>query len=124
MSVTVNDERAEARKQQRRIAEELKASGALDGLFAQMDAGTPLTGQDGLLSGVVKAALERGLESELAEHLGYERGDPDAAAYPNSRRWHEFEDGGHPGRGCGSGHPPGPGRDLHPDAGAQGPAAP
>lgn len=85
MSVTVNDERAEARKQQRRIAEELKASGALDGLFAQMDAGTPLTGQDGLLSGVVKAALERGLESELAEHLGYERGDPDAAAYPNSR---------------------------------------
>lgn len=98
-----------ARKQQRRIAEELKASGALDGLFAQMDAGTPLTGQDGLASGVVKAALERGLDSELAEHLGYERGDPDAAAYPNSRRWHEFEDGGHPGRGCGLWTSPGTG---------------
>ena len=53
------------------------------------NAGTPLTGDDGLLSGVVKAALERGLETELSEHLGYDKGDPDAAAYPNSRRRHK-----------------------------------
>lgn len=85
MSVSVDEERAEARRRQRQVAEELKASGALDGIFAQMDAGTPLTGDDGLLSGVVKAALERGLETELSEHLGYDKGDPDAAAYPNSR---------------------------------------
>ena len=86
MSMTVSEERA---VRQREGAEALKASGAMDGIFAQIDAGTPLTGQDGLLTGVVKAALERGLEAELSEHLGYEKGDPDAAAYPNSRGWHE-----------------------------------
>ena len=86
MSVSVDEERAEARRRQRQVAEELKASGALDGIFAQMDAGTPLTGDDGLLSGVVKAALERGLETELSEHLGYDKGDPDTTAYPNSHR--------------------------------------
>lgn len=85
MSVNVGEEQAVGRVRQREIAEELKASGALDGIFAQIDAGTPLTGEDGLLTGVLKAALERGLEAELSEHLGYERGDPDAAAYPNSR---------------------------------------
>lgn len=58
MSMTVSEERA---VRQREVAEALKASGALDGIFAQIDAGTPLTGQDGLLTGVVKAALERGL---------------------------------------------------------------
>ncbi|SDM53826.1 hypothetical protein SAMN04487766_103232 [Actinomyces ruminicola] len=45
-----------AGERQREIAQELKASGALDEIFAQIDAGTPLTGEDGLLSGVVKAA--------------------------------------------------------------------
>ena len=58
MSMTVSEERA---VRPREVAEALKASGALDGIFAQIDAGTPLTGQDGLLTGVVKAALERGL---------------------------------------------------------------
>jgi transposase-like protein len=33
----------------------------------------------------LKAALERGLEVELTEHVGYERGDPDASLFPNSR---------------------------------------
>lgn len=33
----------------------------------------------------MKAALERGLETELTDHVGYERGDPDASSYPNSR---------------------------------------
>jgi len=33
----------------------------------------------------LKAALERGLETELTDHVGYERGDPDASSYPNSR---------------------------------------
>ena len=79
------DEREEERARQRRVAEELKASGALEGIFAQVDAGAPSTGSDGVLAGVVKAALERGLAAELTEHLGYDRGDPDAAAFPNSR---------------------------------------
>ncbi|MGG6496853.1 UNVERIFIED_CONTAM: transposase, partial [Bacteroidetes bacterium 56_B9] len=61
------------------------ASGALDEVFAQLDAGQPLTGDQGVLGAMLKAALERGLDTELTEHLGYERGDPDAAAHPNSR---------------------------------------
>jgi len=85
MDVSSRDEREEERARQRRGAEELKASGALEGIFAQVDAGAPLTGSDGVLAGVVKAALERGLAAELTEHLGYDRGDPDAAAFPNSR---------------------------------------
>jgi putative transposase len=79
-------ERGEARERQRELAERLKASGALDAIFAEIDAGsTPLTGDDGLLKGMLKAALERGLEVELTDHVGYERGDPDAALFPNSR---------------------------------------
>ena len=68
MSMTVSEERA---VRPREVAEALKASGALDGIFAQIDAGTPLTGQDGLLTGVVKAALERGLagRAERASEL-------------------------------------------------------
>ena len=85
MDVSSRDEREEERARQRRVAEELKASGALEGIFAQVDAGAPLTGSDGVLAGVVKAALERGLAAELTEHLGHDRGDPDAAAFPNSR---------------------------------------
>jgi putative transposase len=79
-------ERAEARARQRELAERLKASGALDEIFAQIDSGqVPLTGDDGLLKGMLKAALERGLEAELTDHVGYERGDPAAGAFPNSR---------------------------------------
>lgn len=79
-------ERAEQRERQRELAEQLKASGALDAIFAQIDAGeTPLTGDDGLLKGMLKAALERGLEVELTDHVGYERGASDASAFANSR---------------------------------------
>jgi putative transposase len=69
------------------IAEQLKASGALDDLFAQIDAGDlqQLTGPGGFVQGLIKAALERGLQAELGDHLGYEKGDPEARLYPNSR---------------------------------------
>src|SRR5829696_8403888 len=61
-------------------------SGALDQIFEQIDAGeVPLGGDDGLLTGMLKAALERGLEVELTDHVGYERGDPGASLFPNSR---------------------------------------
>lgn len=83
--MTVSAETAERRRRAREAADALKASGALDGLLEQVDAGVPLTGSDGLLGEVVKAVLERGLEVELTDHLGYERGDPDAAMFPNSR---------------------------------------
>jgi putative transposase len=68
------------------IVEELRASGALDALFARIDAGeVELTGDGGLIPGLIKAALERGLQAELSDHLGYEKGDPDAALFGNSR---------------------------------------
>ncbi len=69
-----------------KAATELVASGALDGLFAQIDAGDiELTGDGGFIPSLIKAALERGLQAELSEHLGYEKGDPLAAAFPNCR---------------------------------------
>lgn len=78
-------ERAERAARQREIADRLKASGAMDEIFARIDAGEPMTGSDGLLKGMLRAALERGLDAELTEHLGYERGDPEAALFDNSR---------------------------------------
>ena len=78
-------EREERRRQQKEIADSLKASGALDEIFARIDAGEPLTGHEGLLKGMLKASLERGLEAELGDHVGYDRGDPDASQFPNSR---------------------------------------
>jgi transposase-like protein len=78
-------EREERRRQQKEIADSLKSSGALDEIFAMIDAGEPLTGHEGLLKGMLKATLERGLEVEQTDHVGYERGDPDAAMFPNSR---------------------------------------
>ena len=50
-----------------------------------MDAGQPLTGESGLLNSLLKATLERGLNTELTEHLGYEAGDADASSFENSR---------------------------------------
>jgi transposase-like protein len=86
MTTMENAERAERRARQRELADRLKASGALDQIFEQIDAGeVPLGGDDGLLKGMLKAALERGLEVELTDHVGYERGDPDASLFANSR---------------------------------------
>jgi putative transposase len=83
---TSGSERAERRERQRELADRLKASGALDQIFEQIDAGEmPLGGDDGLLKGMLKAALERGLEVELTDHVGYGRGDPEASLFPNSR---------------------------------------
>ena len=66
--------------------DELLESGALDGLFARIDAGeVQLTGEGGFVPGLIKAALERGLQAELTDHLGYEKGDPQARLFPNSR---------------------------------------
>src|SRR5262245_5363099 len=66
--------------------EALIASGALDELFARIDAGDiEMTGSGGVIPGLIKAALARGLQVELGDHLGYEKGDPDAGLFPNSR---------------------------------------
>ena len=84
-TMAISPEREERRRRQKELADRLKASGAMDEIFAQIDAGEPLTGEHGLIGGMLKAALERGLETELTEHVGYERGDADASLHPNSR---------------------------------------
>ena len=38
--------------------------------------GVELTGDDGLLTAMVRQVLQTGLEVELADHLGYEPHDP------------------------------------------------
>lgn len=81
----ISPEREERRRRQKELADRLKASGAMDEIFAKIDAGEALTGEQGLLGGMLKAALERGLDAELTEHVGYERGDAEASLYPNSR---------------------------------------
>jgi putative transposase len=66
--------------------ETLRASGALDEVMAKIDAGElQITGEGGFLQEMVKAVLERGLKTELTEHLGYDKGDPAARAVANSR---------------------------------------
>jgi putative transposase len=70
----------------REAVDELVASGALDSLFDRIDAGDiELTGDGGLIPGLIKAALERGLQAELTDHLGYEKGSPEAPLFANSR---------------------------------------
>ena len=66
--------------------DELKRSGGLDALLAKIDGGQlQLTGEGGFVPGLIKAVLERGLQAELSEHLGYEKGDSDARFFSNSR---------------------------------------
>lgn len=82
---TTTEERRQRRRFQKELADELTASGALDEIFAKIDAGQALTGDQGLLGGMLKAALERGLDAELTGHVGYERGTPEASQFANSR---------------------------------------
>lgn len=65
---------------------ELLGAERIDALLADADAaGVPIDGPDGLINRMIKAVLERGLEVEMADHLGYERGDPAGAGSGNSR---------------------------------------
>ncbi|MBY4574354.1 IS256 family transposase, partial [Gordonia paraffinivorans] len=68
------------------VAEALQASGMVDELLAQIDSGqVQITGEGGLIPGLIKLALERGLKAELTDHLGYEKGDPAGRELPNAR---------------------------------------
>jgi transposase-like protein len=51
--------------------------------------GLRLVGRDGLLAGITKAVLETALQTELAEHLGYEHGEtPPPGPEANKRNGH------------------------------------
>ena len=105
VSSNLDLEREERRRQQKEIADSLKESGALDEIFARIDAGESLTGHAGLLKGMLKASLERGLEAELTEHVGYEKGDPEASLFAELPQRHDPEDGRQRDRRCRAGDP-------------------
>lgn len=79
------EERALRREAQREVVDRLKTSGAMDEIFAKIDAGEQIGGTGALIKAMLAAALERGLDAELTDHLGYDRGDPDASRFANSR---------------------------------------
>jgi transposase-like protein len=86
MNMVEKEIREERRRAQREGVEALEASGVLDELYSMIDSGqVQLEGKDGLIQQLIKAGLERGLQAELSDHLGYEKGDPEAALFPNSR---------------------------------------
>ena len=59
---------------------------ALDELMAKVEAnGLELLGPDGVLADLTKRIIERALEDERTDHLGYERGDPAGRGSGNSR---------------------------------------
>ncbi len=75
-----------ARAAARKLVAEMAGQGWLDDLMSKAgDDGVALTGDGGFLPEMIKAVLERGLEAELTDHLGYERGDPSGAGSGNSR---------------------------------------
>ncbi len=68
------------------LAQALTDGPWLDELMDQVDgSGLRLTGQDGFLPALIKAVLEKGLAAELADHLGYDKGDPAGRRSLNSR---------------------------------------
>jgi putative transposase len=70
----------------RALRRELFSDELLDELMSRVDAdGVALTGVGGFLPELVKAVLERGMDAELTDHLGYERGDPAGRGSGNSR---------------------------------------
>ena len=73
MTVIDPEAREQRRREMKAATDKLKASGALDELFAKIDSGeVELDGHDGLIQQLIKAGLERGLQAELTDHLGYE----------------------------------------------------
>jgi putative transposase len=79
---SVPPERAAAR----RLVGELAGEGWLDELMSRTgEDGVQLTGDGGFLPELIKAVLERGLDAELSEHLGYQRGEAVGAGSGNSR---------------------------------------
>jgi putative transposase len=70
----------------RDVVDELAADGLLDRLMVQVgEGGLALTGEGGFLPEMIRAVLERGLQAELTDHLGYEKGDPAGRGSANSR---------------------------------------
>lgn len=65
---------------EQRLAEQLMEQARTDGV--------KLVGPGGLLAGVTRRILEAALETEMSDHLGYERGDPAGHGTTNARNGH------------------------------------
>jgi hypothetical protein len=82
----------------RQAINEMLDAGRLDGMMDHIDReGLRLTGSGGFLPKLIKAVLERGLATEQAEHLGYERATRPGMAVELAQR-HYAQDRGHRGR--------------------------
>ena len=69
-----------------RLSRELLSEEALDALIDSAGQGqVRLTGPGGFLPAMIARVLERGMDAELTDHLGYERGDPAGRVLANSR---------------------------------------
>jgi putative transposase len=62
---------------QQRLAQELVEQARAEGM--------QLVGDDGLLTGLTKSVLETALETEMSEHIGYDKHDPAGRNGGNSR---------------------------------------
>jgi putative transposase len=60
----------------------------IDQLLAGYKKPEDITGENGLLKQLTKAILERALQAEISEHLGYEKHDPEGRNSGNSRNGH------------------------------------
>ena len=86
MSMPKKNEGREAEPEARKIRREMFDDQMLDELMARTDErGVALTGEGGFLPEMIKAVLERGMDTELTQHLGYERGDTAGHGSGNSR---------------------------------------
>jgi putative transposase len=57
----------------------------LDQLLANYSKPEDLTGKDGILKQLTARLVERALQAEMTEHLGYEKNEPKGRGLPNSR---------------------------------------
>ena len=100
----------------RDVARRLSETGALDGLFEQIDSGEARDdrGPGAAPRSAPRRFRGRGLRAELTEHLGYEKGEPTTSARGNARNGTTTKTIDSPGGPLrDSGRPPGPGRLVH-----------
>ena len=86
MTVTGDAQRDGGVEPARAAVNDMLEAGLLDSVMERAAAGElALTGEGGFLPELVRSVLERGLSTELTEHLGYEKGDPAGRGSSNSR---------------------------------------
>ena len=67
------------------VAKARLPEGLVEQLWQAVGPDVQMSGPDGLLAQLSKAVLEKALDAELTEHLGYERGDAAGHGTGNSR---------------------------------------